>query len=111
MIRVLVFTCFRTLKFDQEPLYVGGVIRTREAGSKVGVHSWRGNPGDPIATSYPKGHEVHLPYINYYISVGFTQKEAEDFYYFSIEAAPAESIHWMTEAEIKKHKLVKPIRS
>ncbi|MEW7280911.1 hypothetical protein ABW636_20150 [Aquimarina sp. 2201CG1-2-11] len=89
-------------------MYVGGIKRTREPGSKIGVHSWGAGPGEPIATSYPKGHEVHLPYINYYKSVGFTQKEAEDFYYFTIEAAPAESIHWMTDEEITKYKITKP---
>ncbi len=89
-------------------MYVGGVKRTREAGSKIGVHSWGADPGEPIATSYPVGHAVHLPYINYYVSVGFTQQQAEDFYYFTINAAPAESIHWMTDAEITKYNLITP---
>lgn len=89
-------------------MYVGGIKRTREPGSKIGVHSWGAGPGEPIATSYPVGHAVHLPYINYYKSVGFTQKEAEDFYYFTINAAPAESIHWMTEEEITQYKITKP---
>jgi hypothetical protein len=84
-------------------MYVGGVSRTREAGSQIGVHSWGAGPGEPIATSYPQGHTVHLPYINYYVSVGFTQQEAEAFYYFTINAAPAEGIHWMTDAEIETY--------
>lgn len=88
-------------------MYVGGVKRTRESGSRIGVHSWGAAPGEPIATSYPIGHAVHLPYINYYKSVGFTQKEAEDFYYFTIKAAPAESVHWMTEEEIIQYKIPK----
>ena len=37
-----------------------------------------------------------------------TQKEAEDFYYFTLNAAPAESIHWMTDAEIIQYKVTKP---
>ncbi|WP_106790731.1 alpha/beta hydrolase [Aquimarina sp. Aq78] len=88
-------------------MYVGGIKRTREQGSRIGVHSWGAAPGEPIATSYPVGHAVHLPYINYYKSVGFTQKEAEDFYYFTIKAAPAESVHWMTEEEITQYKITK----
>lgn len=89
-------------------MYVGGVKRTREAGSKIGVHSWGSEPGEPIATSYPRGHAVHLPYINYYKSVGFSQQEAEAFYYFTIEAAPANDIHWMTDQEINTYKILKP---
>ena len=88
-------------------MYVGGISRTQDAGSKIGVHSWGGEPGDPLATSYPKGHAVHDPYINYYVSVGFTQTEAEDFYFFTIDAAPADDIYWMTDAEIQKYKLTK----
>ena len=88
-------------------MYVGGKKRTREAGSKIGVHSWGTGPGEPIATSYPVGHAVHLPYINYYISVGFTQQQAESFYYFTINAAPASGIHWMTDAEIVQYNILK----
>lgn len=88
-------------------MYVGGIKRTREAGSRIGVHSWGSEPGEPIATSYPEGHEVHLPYINYYVSVGFTQQQAEAFYYFTINSAPAEGIHWMTDAEIETYNILK----
>lgn len=88
-------------------MYVGGVKRTMESGAKIGVHSWGADPGEPKATSYPKGHEVHLQYIDYYTSVGFSQKQAEDFYYFTIHAAPAESIHWMTEAEVQQYNILK----
>ena len=87
-------------------MYVGGIKRTREAGSKIGVHSWGADRGDPIATSYPKGHAVHLPYINYYISVGFSKVDAEAFYYFTINAATADNIHWMTDEEIKQYKII-----
>ena len=88
-------------------MYVGGIKRTREPGSKIGVHSWGAGKGDPIATSYPEGDAVHLPYINYYVSVGFTQEEAEKFYYFTINAAPAEGMHWMTDEEIETYKITK----
>lgn len=88
-------------------MYVGGIKRTREIGSQIGVHSWGNDPGEPEATSYPPGHQVHLQYINYYVSVGFTQREAEEFYYFTINVAPAESIHWMTETEISQFKITR----
>ncbi len=84
--------------------FLAGVKRTRGKNTKIGVHAWGGD-GDS-ATDYPKGHANHLPYIKYYVSIGFTQKQAEDFYYFTIYAAPANGIHWMTEAEIKKYNMI-----
>lgn len=89
--------------------FLAGIERTSGMNTKIGVHSWAGmdDKGKNIsATDFPVGHAYHLPYINYYVSVGFTQKEAEDFYYFTINAASAESIHWMSDAEIMKYKLL-----
>jgi len=88
-------------------MYVGGIRRTRDTGSQIGVHSWGAGPNEPIATSYPIGHTIHLPYINYYVSVGFTQVEAESFYYFTINAASADNIYWMADAEIEQYKITK----
>lgn len=84
-----------------------GTTRTKGSNTKIGVHSWAAGNG-VTATNFPKGHANHLPYINYYVSVGFTQKQAEDFYYFTIHAASANSMHWMTDEEIKKYHLLKP---
>lgn len=60
------------------------------------------------ATDFPVGHAYHLTYINYYVSVGFTQQQAEYFYYFTINAATAENVHWMTEAEITTYNIITP---
>ncbi|MEM7372082.1 MAG: alpha/beta hydrolase [Bacteroidota bacterium] len=84
--------------------YLSGVVRTREAGSKIGVHSW--GSGRREATDYPVGHENHQPYIDYYKEMGFSEEDAEAFYYFTINAAPASDIHWMTDAEIEQYKLL-----
>ena len=29
----------------------------------------------------------------------------EDFYWFTLEAAPAEGMHWMTEAEMARYRV------
>lgn len=84
--------------------FLAGIQRTKGTNTKIGVHSW--SDGNKDATAFPVGHANHLPYINYYVSVGFTQQEAEDFYYFTINAAPAEGIHWVTDAEISKYKIL-----
>ncbi len=86
--------------------FIAGIQRTKGTNTKIGVHSWA--EGSSTATDFPVGHASHLPYINYYISVGFTQQQAEDFYYFTINAAPANSIHWMTEEEITQYNLITP---
>ena len=52
------------------------------------------------------GHANHLPYIAAYVSIGFTQEKAEDLYYFIINAAPADAIHWMTDAEIESYSIL-----
>lgn len=82
-------------------MFVGGVVRVADVRAEVGVHSWGDGTAD--ATDYPVGHANHLPYINYYVNMGFTQQEAEDFYYFTIYAAPSSGIHNMTEAELEQY--------
>jgi hypothetical protein len=86
--------------------YLAGTTRTRETGSKIGVHSWASL--FKSATDYPVGHENHQPYIDYYVEMGFSQADSEAFYYFTINAAGANDIYWMTEAEIVEYKLVTP---
>ncbi|MFK7984094.1 MAG: alpha/beta hydrolase [Saprospiraceae bacterium] len=86
-------------------LFLAGTTRTREAGSKIGVHSWA--TGDnKEATDFPVGDAAHQLYIDYYREMGFSQADAENFYYFTINAAKAADIHWMTDAEIETYKLL-----
>ncbi len=85
-------------------MFLAGSIRVVDVTfDPIGVHSW--SDGVNEATDYPVGHAFHQPYIDYYMAVGFTQQEAEDFYYYTIYAAPANGIHWMTEAEIDQYKI------
>lgn len=85
--------------------FLAGIKRTQGTSTKIGVHSW--SDGSKSATDYPEGNAVHQPYIDYYKYVGFTEAEAKAFYYFTINAASAESIHYMTDAEIAKYKILK----
>ncbi len=79
-------------------LFRSGVIRTRGENIQIGVHSWE--DGSSQASDYSVGDSVHTPYINSYISIGMTEEEATSFYFFTINAASAASIHWMTEQEM-----------
>lgn len=85
--------------------FLAGAQRTKGPNTKIGVHSW--SDGNKQATDYPVGHSNHLPYTDYYKTIGFTQQEAEDFYYFTINAATADGIHWMTDIEIIQYNILK----
>ncbi|PID48273.1 MAG: alpha/beta hydrolase [Proteobacteria bacterium] len=84
--------------------FLAGVKRSKGENTKIGVHAWSGD--GERATDFPRGHANHLPYIKYYVSIGFSKKWAEDFYYFTIYSAPAKGIHWMSEEEIEKYGLI-----
>jgi len=85
-------------------MFLAGSIRVVDATyDPVGVHSWSDGVND--ATYYPVGHVYHQPYIDYYMNIGFTQQESEDFYYYTINAAPAAGVYWMTDAEIDQYKI------
>lgn len=84
-------------------MFLAGKKRVIDVDAEVGVHSW--SDGVNEATDYPEGSPEHQPYIDYYVSVGFSEADAAAFYYFTIEAAPAAGIHLMTEAEIETYKL------
>ena len=84
--------------------FLAGTSRTRDNGSRIGVHSW--SDGNSEASDFPVGHSNHDPYIEYYKEMGFSQVQAEAFYYFTINAAPAAGIHWMTDSEIEQYKLL-----
>lgn len=86
-------------------LFLAGTTRTRAAGSKIGVHSWADGAGNE-ATDFPVGDAEHQSYIDYYKEMDFSQADAESFYYFTINAAKAADIHWMTDAEIEQYKLL-----
>jgi len=83
--------------------FLAGKTRIIKDGAKVGVHSWAGE--NKVATDFPKGDKAHQAYIDYYIAVGWTQEKAEKFYYFTIEAAPADDIYWMTAKELKDYQI------
>lgn len=86
--------------------FLAGATRTKGSNTMIGVHSW--SDGTNEATDFPQGNMEHQPYIDYYTSIGFTLSEAEAFYYFTINAASASAIHYMTEQEIAEYNVLKP---
>ena len=84
-------------------LFLAGAERSLGSNARVGVHSW--SDGNNEATDFPRDSEEHLFFIDYYVAIGFTRQRAEDFYFFTINAASADDIHWMTSTEIETYEI------
>lgn len=81
-------------------LFLAGKDRTMEKGARIGVHSW--GDGNKQASDYPLQHGNHQMNADY-----ITRMLGSDgFYWFTIYAAPADSVHWMNEVEIDKFELL-----
>ncbi len=88
-------------------LFIGGVSRTIARGAKIGVHEWRDDDDGYDATDIPRDHEDHDPYLKTYSKLGIPKA----FYWFVIEAAPPESMYFLSEEEISRFKLAtEPLR-
>ena len=80
-------------------LFLAGVNRTIEPGAVIGVHSW--SDGTREAKDVPRSapeHEMNRRYIE--VMLG-----KDEFYWFTIYAAPADGIHIMTQEEIRTYGL------
>ena len=76
-------------------LFLAGVERTIEQGAIIGVHSW--SDGIKDAAEYPPHapeHEQNRRYVQDMLG-------SDEFYWFTIYAAPADGIHMMSEDEIQ----------
>lgn len=85
-------------------LFCAGKTRTREAGSKIGVHSWccfEGKTADKLPKN-SSGHDAQLAYFKEMLG----DSNGPNFYYFTINAAPFDGIHLMSDAEIATYKLI-----
>ncbi|MEE9394561.1 MAG: hypothetical protein V3W41_18865 [Planctomycetota bacterium] len=75
--------------------FLAGVHRKVAKTAKIGVHSWDG--GDDEGSEIPKEHPGHKMFLDFYPEIGIDNA----FYWYTLKAAPADGIHWMTEKEIK----------
>lgn len=79
-------------------LFLAGDRRVVEPGARLGVHSWCCAYGVP-ANELPPDHPRHLPAIRYLEEM--LGESGRDFYFFAIHAAESDSIHWLTDEEIR----------
>ena len=81
-------------------LFLAGVRRTMDDGAEIGVHAW--SDGSKEASDYPRGapeHEQNRLYVERMLG-------HDAFYWFTIDAAPADDIHKMSKSEIRKYGLL-----
>ena len=82
-----------------------GKTRRIEPGACIGVHSWAASDGpsaeQETGSDIPRDHPDHQLYLNFYDKVGIP----EDFYWFTLESAGPDDIHWMAEDEINRYGL------
>ena len=83
--------------------FLSGVQRTVESGGLVGVHSWS-QFGGPDGSELPRDDPEHTLYLDYLEEMGID----EAFYWFTLEAAAPEDIHWMTDKELVSLGVVTP---
>ncbi len=84
--------------------FLAGQERIIEKGAQVGVHSWS-DSDDATAADFPRGHKYHQTYIDYYQQIGWSKQQAEAFYYYTIESAPADNLHIMKEHELRRYNI------
>jgi len=81
-------------------MFLAGVKRGVHPTASLGVHSWW--MGQKKAIEYPKDDEVHKIYLDYYKEMNIP----EEFYWFTLEIAPADEMHWMTAEELIKYQVI-----
>lgn len=83
-------------------LFCAGNKRTIIKGAKLGVHSWAGE--NIRADELPKDHPAHQYQIAYFTQM-LGAKNGPDFYFYTLTSAPPETVHYMSDTELKDWKL------
>ena len=84
-------------------LYAAGFKRIYTEGAKLGVHSWcctEGKPANELGRDH-KGHGAQLTFFREMLGAEL----GPEFYFFTIEAAPHDTVHVMTKVELDKYLL------
>lgn len=82
-------------------LFLAGTERIVGPGACVGVHSWASGGllgGVTQGRDIPRDSEAHTPYLRYYAGIGID----DAFYWYTLDAADADEMHWMSNAEIER---------
>lgn len=85
-------------------MFLAGQKRVIEPGGFLGVHSWGSSDSDVVAAELPDDHPAHRAQLDY-VTEMLGPDIGPDFYFYTLEAAPAASIHRMTDQEIDTYGL------
>lgn len=77
-------------------LFLAGTHRTLEPGACVGVHAWATDEFE--ATDIARDDPVHQDYLKYFQNMGIDPS----FYWYTLNAASAKDMHWMTAQEVNR---------
>ena len=83
-------------------LFCAGSKRIYESGAELGVHSW--NDETMQGVDYPRDHPVHQHQLAYFEEM-LGKETGSKFYFFTLEASPADRMHMLTPSQVKKWKL------
>ena len=86
-------------------LFAAGFERKYEQGAKLGVHSWccvDGKPADKLS----KDHSAHGAQLTYFREI-LGKELGPEFYFFTLDASPFESVHVMSQAELAQYLISK----
>lgn len=85
-------------------LFSAGYRRVYQDGATLGVHSWCCTDQGQDAGKLSKSDARHAPYLTFSREM-LGDTLGPDFYFFTLEAAPASGIHKMTRAEVETYLL------
>jgi len=81
-------------------LFLAGTARRIEGDACVGIHAWA-DTDYRSARNAPKDLPVHRTYLRYYEDIDI----APAFYWYTLEAADAQEMHWMSPAEQERFEM------
>lgn len=80
-------------------LFCAGQHRMIEDGARLGVHAWKIFIPEVDPLKFPREHQAHRKSLDYFREM---LDQGEQFYFFTLQAAPFESVHWLTSEEIER---------
>ncbi|MBL6663791.1 MAG: hypothetical protein ISP71_06790 [Flavobacteriales bacterium] len=81
--------------------FLAGQQRSIEQGAKVGVHSW--SDGFEDGANIAREDSSHHLFLGFYKSINIDTS----FYWFTLQSASADSIHWLTYDEMIRYGVIK----
>ena len=79
-------------------LFIAGFKREIVPGAQIGLHSWF--MGSQDASDFELRHEEHEMYLDLYCEMFEDLDLGVEFYWFTVEAASPNNIHYTTNDEI-----------